>query len=66
MCFEDWLAREDPFNDGNIDLVIEDLDGQPEILRNHGMHENHWIGLELQGTEEQSPRDRSQSDNHRR
>ena len=44
------LAAGDLFNDGNIDLVIEDLDGQPEILRNHGMHENHWIGLELQGT----------------
>ena len=44
------LAAGDLFNDGNIDLVIENLDGLPEILRNHGMPGNHWIGLELQGT----------------
>ena len=44
------LAAGDLFNDGNIDLVIENLDGPPEILRNHGMPGNHWIGLELQGT----------------
>lgn len=44
------LAAGDLFNDGNVDLVIEDLDGQPEILRNHGLAGNHWIGFELQGT----------------
>ena len=44
------LAAGDLFNDGNVDLVIEDLDGQPEILRNHGLPGNHWIGFELQGT----------------
>lgn len=44
------LAVGDLFNNGQLDLVIEDLDGQPEILRNHGIPENHWIGFELQGT----------------
>lgn len=44
------LAAGDLFNDGNVDLVIEDLDGPPEILRNRGTAGNHWIGFELQGT----------------
>jgi hypothetical protein len=44
------LAVGDLFNDGNVDVVIEDLDGAPEILRNHGMPGHHWISFELQGT----------------
>ncbi|HEX6879480.1 MAG TPA: CRTAC1 family protein, partial [Terriglobales bacterium] len=44
------LAAGDLFNDGNIDLVVEDLDGLPMILRNEGAPENHWISFELQGT----------------
>jgi hypothetical protein len=44
------LAAGDLFNDGRIDLVIEDLDGAPMILRTQAPAENHWIGLELQGT----------------
>ncbi len=44
------LAAGDLFNDGNIDLVVEDLDGLPMILRNDGAPENHWISFELQGT----------------
>jgi len=43
------LAAGDLFNDGNIDLVIEDLDGAPMILQNRGVSGNHWIGFELQG-----------------
>ena len=39
----------DLFNDGNVDIVVEDLDGAPMLLRNHGLP-NHWINLELQGT----------------
>ena len=34
-------------NDGNIDVVVEDLDGQPMILKNSGDKTNHWITLEL-------------------
>lgn len=34
-------------NDGNIDVVIGDLDNSPMILRNEGDPANHWITLEL-------------------
>jgi hypothetical protein len=44
------LAAGDLFNDGKVDVVIEDLDGAPMILRNQGSDGNHWVGLELQGT----------------
>lgn len=44
------LAVGDLFNDGNVDIVIEGLDGAPEVLRNHGIAGNHWINFELQGT----------------
>jgi enediyne biosynthesis protein E4 len=44
------LAVGDLFNDGQVDIVIEDLDGAPLILRNPGAPNRHWIGLELQGT----------------
>ena len=44
------LAAGDLFNDGQVDVVIEDLDGAPMILRNQGAPGAHWIGLELQGT----------------
>jgi enediyne biosynthesis protein E4 len=43
------LAAGDLFNDGKIDLVIEDLDGAPMILRNQAPSDKHWIGFELQG-----------------
>ena len=34
-------------NDGNIDVVVEDLDASPMILHNEGSKSNHWITLEL-------------------
>lgn len=34
-------------NDGNVDIVVEDLDSSPMILRNEGDKTNHWITLEL-------------------
>ncbi|MEP6848166.1 MAG: CRTAC1 family protein [Acidobacteriota bacterium] len=34
-------------NDGNIDIVVGDLDGPPMILMNSGIPGNHWITLEL-------------------
>jgi hypothetical protein len=40
----------DLFNDGHVDIVIENLDGKPMILRNEGGNRNHWIGFELAGT----------------
>ena len=36
-------------NDGDIDIVVGDLDGAPMILRNDGGNRNNWITLELIG-----------------
>lgn len=38
-------------NDGDIDIVVEDLDSTPMILRNEGNKSNHWIKFELDATE---------------
>ncbi|NNE66764.1 MAG: CRTAC1 family protein, partial [Pyrinomonadaceae bacterium] len=34
-------------NDGNVDVVVEDLDSTPMILRNEGIKGNRWIKFEL-------------------
>jgi hypothetical protein len=34
-------------NDGDIDVVVEDLDSSPMILQNEGNKSNHWVNLEL-------------------
>jgi len=44
------LAVADLFNDGNMDVVVNDLDGVPMILRNHGTAGRHWVSFELAGT----------------
>ncbi len=44
------LAVGDLFNDGNIDVVIGDLDGTPSVLRNRGVPGRHWVSFELNGT----------------
>jgi enediyne biosynthesis protein E4 len=44
------LAVGDLFNDGQVDIVISDLDGPPMLLRNHGIPGRHWISFELAGT----------------
>jgi hypothetical protein len=44
------LAVGDLFNDGNMDVVVEDLTGSPMILRNHGIAGRHWVSFELAGT----------------
>ncbi len=37
-------------NDGDIDVVVENIDGAPMILRNDGGNQKHWITLELLGS----------------
>jgi hypothetical protein len=37
----------DLFNDGSLEMVINDLDGPPMILRSTPTAGNHWITLEL-------------------
>jgi hypothetical protein len=44
------LAVADLFNDGNMDVVIGDIDGAPMILKNHGVAGRHWVSFELAGT----------------
>jgi hypothetical protein len=44
------VAIGDLFNDGNVDVVIEDLDGPPMVLRNKGLPGRHWVSFELAGT----------------
>ncbi len=43
------LAVGDLFNDGNMDVVIGDIDGAPMVLRNHGVPGRHWVSFELAG-----------------
>jgi len=44
------LAVGDLFNDGSVDVVVEDLVGSPMILRNQGVPGRHWVSFELAGT----------------
>jgi hypothetical protein len=44
------LAVGDLFNDGQLDVVVEDIDGAPMVLRNRGVPGRHWVSLELAGT----------------
>ncbi len=37
-------------NDGNVDIVVEDLDGAPMVLHNEGIPGRHWVSFELAGT----------------
>jgi hypothetical protein len=33
-----------------VDIVVEDLAGEPMILKNNGLPGRHWVTFELQGT----------------
>jgi len=44
------LAVGDLFNDGHLELVVENLEGSPMILRIEGGPKNHWISFEFAGT----------------
>jgi len=46
----------DIFNDGKIDVVINNMDGVPTLLRNVYPDHHHWVELKLIGGPE-SPRD---------
>jgi len=46
----------DLFNDGHVDVVINNMDSVPALLRNVVKNSNHWLELKLIGGTE-SPRD---------
>ena len=46
----------DLFNDGQIDVVLNNIDSHPTLLRNVVKNDNHWISLKLVGGPG-SPRD---------
>ena len=46
----------DLFNDGHIDVVLNNMDSPPALLRNMVKNGNHWIALKLIGGAK-SPRD---------
>ena len=56
VCVGRGAAFGDLFNDGKIDVVINNLDGVPVLLRNVNPDHNHWIELQLVGGPK-SPRD---------
>ena len=43
------MAFGDLFNDGRIDVVINNLDSTPTLLRNVTKESNHWIAFKLVG-----------------
>jgi len=43
------LAIGDLFNDGKLEAVVENLVGEPVILRPNGGASNHWISFQLEG-----------------
>ena len=50
------LAFGDLFNTGHIDVVINNIDGTPTVLRNVNSDRHHWIEMKLVGGVK-SPRD---------
>ena len=44
------LAVGDLFNDGRLEIVVENLEGQPMVLRPEGGPKTHWISFSLEGT----------------
>ncbi len=37
-------------DDGDVDIVIANLDAEPTLLRNEGGNANHWLTVSLRGT----------------
>jgi len=56
VCVGRGAAFGDLFNDGKMDVVINNLDGPPVLLRNVNDDHNHWVELQLVGGPH-SPRD---------
>jgi hypothetical protein len=44
-CVSRGLAMGDLFNDGNMDIVVGDMDGAPMLLRSRGIPGSHWVSF---------------------
>ncbi len=49
------MAYGDLFNDGHIDVVINNMDGTPSLFRNVAAGPNHWIAFNLVGAPSAQP-----------
>jgi hypothetical protein len=45
------LAIADLDNDGSVDVVVSNIDGEPMILHNQGIAGTHWVSFELTGVQ---------------
>lgn len=45
------LAVADLWNDGRLEAVVNNLSDRPMLLVNEAANSNHWLGLQLQGTQ---------------
>ncbi len=52
------MAFGDLFNDGHIDVVVNNMDSTPSLFRNVVHNDNHWIAFRLIGSPQLSPRNR--------
>lgn len=43
------MAYGDLFNDGHVDVVVNNMDSTPSLFRNVVQNSNHWIGFKLIG-----------------
>ncbi len=49
------VAVGDLFNDGHMDIVVNNMDSTPSLFRDVIKNENHWIGLHLIGAPSAEP-----------
>ena len=49
------MAFGDLFNDGHIDVVVNNMDSSPSLFRNVVKNDNHWIAFKLIGTPSNDP-----------
>jgi hypothetical protein len=49
------MAYGDLFNDGKIDVVVNNMDGTPSLFRNVVKNDNHWIAFKMVGAPAAGP-----------